>query len=542
MKKSSESNQKLSNMLGIIGIEEKLAAELTGVSDEPGILVAIHESLLASEGYTAFILELTEDEAKFKPPAIFESRSVVDLSGEIPYGRPDGVQLFLDKSSVLRDVVRDGVTILIRNSELIDEVRGSLGEPMASPTLEFKADKIIITPLRQYDRIIGVFGFSSDNLDEFCIPLVKNLAHHISEALKLVRMYQDRQRTEDAMISVETRYRTVLESANDAIVTINGQGEVVFWNSAAETIFGYTSEEIVGHHFILVIPPQHHQIYRDEINYIVSKRKTSVAGKTINVTGLKKNGSEFPVELSLANWEVGEEPYVTTIIRDVSEPQRLKQNLQYYISGITTAHEEERKRIARELHDDTIQSLALLSLEIQRIIKNSKRSVPHSVIEDMKEVLVKADSILDRTRRLCHNLRPDVLDHLGLIPALEVLVNELRQAGNIETHLDVNRIEQHLPIEAEMALYRITQEALSNIRRHAEANKAMVQLDFSPTEVRLTVSDNGKGFELPDMVGDLASMGKLGLLGIQERARLIGADFVIKSYVGAGTILEVVIR
>jgi len=142
-------------------------------------------------------------------------------------------------------------------------------------------------------------------------------------------------------------------------------------------------------------------------------------------------------------------------------------------------------------------------------------------------------------RRFSHGLRPGVLDQVGLVSALELLAEELNSEHNISTSLEISGPERRLEPEVELALFRIAQEALSNIRRHSGAKKAEVKLLFTDRRVKLTVSDNGKGFQLPEVLGDLANEGKLGILGMQERTSLFNGKFSVRSVVGKGTVMVV---
>ncbi|MBA7715522.1 Signal transduction histidine-protein kinase/phosphatase DegS [subsurface metagenome] len=142
-------------------------------------------------------------------------------------------------------------------------------------------------------------------------------------------------------------------------------------------------------------------------------------------------------------------------------------------------------------------------------------------------------------RRFSHELRPGVIDHTGLVPALEILTEELSKEESVNSRLEIMGSERRLTPETELTLFRIAQEALHNVRRHSGATKAAIRLKFTRRKARLTVSDNGRGFEVPDVLSDFATESKLGLIGMQERARLLNSKFLIKSQVGRGTTIMV---
>jgi two-component system sensor histidine kinase DegS len=220
------------------------------------------------------------------------------------------------------------------------------------------------------------------------------------------------------------------------------------------------------------------------------------------------------------------------------ENARLYQDMHFYVGQITKAQEDERKRIARELHDDTAQALIDLSRRLDDLA-TSPEQLPESVIERLEEFQELIDSILRGVRRFSRDLRPSVLDDLGLLPALEWLTANLMEGDGIKTELKVYGNPRRLSPEAELALFRIVQEALSNVRRHSQASRVVTSVEFGEGRVRITVDDNGQGFEVPGRTGDLATTGKLGLIGMHERARLLTGTLTVCSEPGKGTTVTV---
>jgi two-component system sensor histidine kinase DegS len=220
------------------------------------------------------------------------------------------------------------------------------------------------------------------------------------------------------------------------------------------------------------------------------------------------------------------------------ENARLYENMRFYVRQITRAQEDERKRIARELHDDTAQALIDLSRRLDNLAI-SREQLSETVIWRLEEFQELIDSILQGVRRFSRDLRPSVLDDLGLLPALEWLTANLTDEDGIETELKVYGDRRRLPPEAELALFRIVQEALSNVRRHSQASRVVTVVEFGEGRVRITVKDNGQGGELPGATSDLASTGKLGLIGMHERARLLDGTLTVRSEPGKGTTVTV---
>ena len=220
------------------------------------------------------------------------------------------------------------------------------------------------------------------------------------------------------------------------------------------------------------------------------------------------------------------------------ELQRMQQNLRFYLKQITIAQEEERRRIAQELHDETAQDLIAISRKVDGFMSlhPALSSSDEAYFEDMHQHINRP---LSGVRRFSQDLRPSVLDDLGLIPAIDWLVPELAKYYKLRIELKINGEPRRFPPETELVLFRIVQESLRNVGKHAMASRVLVTIDFSPEGTLFTIRDNGRGFHPPERIGDLAGSGKLGLTGMQEGAQLIGARLSIKSIPGEGTAVTV---
>ena len=216
------------------------------------------------------------------------------------------------------------------------------------------------------------------------------------------------------------------------------------------------------------------------------------------------------------------------------ELRQMQENLRFYLHQVTRAQEEERKRISRELHDDTIQALVVLSRRLETLAPGGQE-LPEKSRLRLEELREQVNEIMQSVRRLSQDLRPAALDRLGLLSALQWLASDVGKYSGISTEVSVQGIERRLPEEVELVLFRITQEAMRNVWRHSEATKAEIAVKFEPDKIGITISDNGKGFKPPEAIGDLARDGKLGLAGMQERTRLLGGTLTIQSEVGKGS-------
>ena len=214
-----------------------------------------------------------------------------------------------------------------------------------------------------------------------------------------------------------------------------------------------------------------------------------------------------------------------------------QESMQSYVRRITEAQEEERLRIARDLHDDTAQELVGLVRRLEQLRDTGGASTAAPI----DELLDHARTTLRSVRRYSRDLRPSVLDDLGLVAALETLVEGMDGRLSGGAQLRVVGAPRRLDGPVELALFRIAQEALRNVEKHAGATSATVELDFGEAAVRLAVSDDGRGFAPPRTVSNLARLGKLGLLGMKERAELVGGSFELSSGRGRGTNLAVTV-
>jgi signal transduction histidine kinase len=214
--------------------------------------------------------------------------------------------------------------------------------------------------------------------------------------------------------------------------------------------------------------------------------------------------------------------------------QSAQQSLRRYISKVTTAQEEERRRLAQDLHDETIQDLIALDQKIQ-LAARARRTGSVSPVPGLQAIHREAQETIQKVRRLSRALRPAYLEDLGLLPALEALANDIGSSLGIPIIVRPSGSRIALSGGTELAIYRIVQEALSNIQRHASARRAWITLLCRRDELQVSVKDDGVGFTPPAEAGDLSRSEHFGLIGMRERAQSIGARFEVHSAPGKGT-------
>ena len=212
--------------------------------------------------------------------------------------------------------------------------------------------------------------------------------------------------------------------------------------------------------------------------------------------------------------------------------------LRSYIGAITDGVEKERRGLARELHDDTLQALIALNQRLQLAQDSADTPEERASIDQVRSM---TEQTITNLRRMVRGLRPIYLEDLGLSAALEMLAKETSEPGVLEVAYSANGEPRRLPPEVELALYRMAQEALTNARKHAQAQRVQLVVDYAPDSVGFTVHDDGVGFVVPEMPDEFARQGHFGLLGLTERAELIGAELSVESQPGQGTRVRVTV-
>jgi len=226
-----------------------------------------------------------------------------------------------------------------------------------------------------------------------------------------------------------------------------------------------------------------------------------------------------------------------TLVHMARQVRASQAAIRQYLGALTRAQEDERRRLAREMHDDTVQALIALDQRIQLARMAVQKGSPQAV-ERLGEARQMTTALIADIRRVIRDLRPIYLEDLGLLPAIEMLVRDLETGAGIQASFSTSGPARRLAPEHEIAVYRIVQEALSNVARHAAARSANVCALFDFAEFLIRLEDDGQGFYAPQHASELAASGHYGLMGMQERAELIGGRLNIQSTPGHGTTVE----
>lgn len=367
------------------------------------------------------------------------------------------------------------------------------------------------------------------------IEALQDKQGHITGVIGAAFDITDRKYIEKTLQKSEKFNSSLLQNSPNPMIVVNEDASIAYINPAFEKLTGFLARKLIGQK-----APYPWWIEGNEkamSSFLKNLgRKKHKSEKLFRA----KNGDLFWVDVTttLIENEDGTRHFLQTWV-DITEAKRLRENLEFYVMQITKVQEEERKRIAQELHEETLQSLAALCLATETIIKSEEQD-PQEAIRNLKELQNKINKVIDEVRRFSYGLRPGVLDYLGLSAALETLNDDINGKG-IEAHLKVTGNERPLASDMEITLFRIAQEALSNVKKYSQASKVNLTINYGKTQVKIIVKDNGQGFNLPNRLSELAPKGKLGLLGIRERTHLYGGTFSIRSQPREGTKLAVVL-
>ena len=396
----------------------------------------------------------------------------------------------------------------------------------------------LIVPLKSKGKVVGTLCVAARGRRRFRrdeVELLTAIGNQIGVAVENARLYeQEREATRQLRVS-EERYRELFENANDAIWVHDLEGNITAANEASERLTGYTLEELRRTSRLNVSK----FLSEESLNLAKEIRRKLLANEPVAQPYeqhiIRKDNTNVVLMVTTNLVTEGRKPVAFQhIARDVTEELRMRENQRFYLQQITRAQEEERERIARELHDDTVQYLVVLARQLDDLA-NSSKSMSKEDKAYLENLRQQTNSIMDGVRRLSHDLRPATLDRLGLVAALEWLASSMEKLSGIDVKVEKSGTERRLPGEVELVMFRIAQEALSNVRRHSRANNAEVMVEFDDKKVRMTIRDNGRGFALPEKVGDLLKKGKLGLAGMQERIQLLNGSLKIESQPGKGT-------
>lgn len=435
-----------------------------------------------------------------------------DLSGKILSVNRAASELFgYDQSELVNQKsIRD---------LLIPEVRTEFDDYMKRICQEGATSGTMFVQTRTGERRVLEY-YNSLRTEGVDAPIVRGIGRDITEA----------RRAQTAVRESEERYRELFENSKDAIYVHDMSGQYTSVNRAAEKLSGYTRQELIGRHFSSLVSPEYARHVREQL---CSKLQAS-GETTYEVELITKRGERIPVEVSSRLIiENGLPVGVQGCLHDISERKKVHEASRTYSRRLLEAQEAERRRISLELHDQVGQILTAVKMNLHALRKACNSPEILSSIEENLNVI---DEAVDQVRDLSVDLRPLLLDDFGLVVAVRWYLDRQAKNSGVAVEFSSNSLsdDHRFPAALETACFRIVQEGVTNIIRHARATRLNVRLDNSGSELLLVIGDNGAGFDVKEM-RSASGAPTLGLRGMEERAQAVGGTLTIDSAPGLGT-------
>lgn len=350
-----------------------------------------------------------------------------------------------------------------------------------------------------------------------------------------------RREAEKNLLKSESIKSAILNSSLDAIITITTDDIILEWNNAAERIFGYSQEEAIGKQMAeLIIPLKYRSYHLAGMKTFLESNIAPLIGNQIEIPALRKDGTEFPSELYISMFTVEGRTLFTGTLRDITERKKLQQQLieneigkQKIITKTTVeAQEKERKEIGKELHDNIGQHLTTTQLYLDIAKGTTDEATLELILLSSRSI----SDVINEIRKLSSSLTPPTLGDLGLVDSIKDLTESIRTSQVFRIRFYHNNFEEDiLPENIKLMLFRIIQEQINNIIKHAEATIILIRLITDADQLMLVVADNGKGFN------PYSNKKGMGINNIINRAELFDGKVEINTEPGKGCSLVVTV-
>jgi len=359
----------------------------------------------------------------------------------------------------------------------------------------------------------------------------------------IVRDITQRKKWEQTLKESESRYRGLMESAPDAVIVTNEDGRILLINTQAERLFGYSPPEIIGEMIEKLIAKEMRAIHKKHRLQYLNGPQTRAIGINMSLLGLSKEKKVFPIEISLSSLQTENGMMLTSIIHDVTERREAEKRLEYSHEQLRklsvhlqSAKEEESKRIARKIHDELGQGLIGLKMNLSWLLDRLPED-ERILREKTNFMLNLIDDSITTVEKISSELRPRILDILGLQEAMEWYGKEFQETSGIRCEITFRPKDFDVKGEISTEAYRIFQEAMVNIHRHAGARKVQISLSRRSGNLLLTIKDDGVGITKEQITG----LNSFGIMGMQERTRTVGGKIKILGAPGKGTTIKATI-
>jgi PAS domain S-box-containing protein len=400
-------------------------------------------------------------------------------------------------------------------------VGGDPNFPRAAAAVSAGLHAAVCFPVRSGGRVLGAIEFFDREWrepDDELLATMAILGGQIGE-------FVERRRAERVVRDSEQLKRAMLEAALDAVVTIDEHSRIVDFNAAAERIFGYPREQVIGRDMAdAIIPPRLRERHRRGLARYLQTGEQRVLDRRVEIVGVRAGGEEFPVELTITRIDLPGSPRFTGYLRDITDRKRAEAELKASRARIVEAADAERRRIERNLHDGAQQRLVWVGYGL-RTARRALDGDPAAAAEALEEAIAGLALAGEELRELARGIHPAVLSEGGLEPALTILAERCPTPVELDVASD-----ERFPAGVETAVYFVVAEALTNVARYANANKASLRAQRVDGSLVVEVADDGDG-------GADAESGS-GLRGLADRVNALGGSLLVESPLDGGTIVR----
>jgi PAS domain S-box-containing protein len=360
----------------------------------------------------------------------------------------------------------------------------------------------------------------------------------------------ERKRAEEALQESKELFEKIFITQQDAIFLLDSAtpSKIIDCNPGVTKIFGYTRQEIIGRTSdILHVDDTSLKEFREYLYSAIAER----GFLHLNEFRMRrKDRTVFPTEHSVMPLEDEQGKHIgwVSVVRDITERKQAEEEREYLFKQVRISQEQlqslsrrlievqeaDRRFLASELHDQVGQNLTALSINLNIIRSQFSEEVDKKIVDRLKDSLKLVEETIERMRNVMAGLRPPVLDDYGLGVALRWYTERFSERTGVATILQEEELFPRLPLVVETALFRIVQEVLTNVAKHAKAREVLIKLEKVDGKIQLAISDNGVGFD-PAALRQLKEQPRLGLITIEERAKALAGDVYVKSALGKGT-------